>query len=335
MFNDISNLPRLEDIEKNLFQELQTVYQAVLVKALEELDIWLRDNRDYKRFENREMQKCTLATMFGPVMINRRRYIDREKGERVALLDQYLQFSGNDTLSPFLTEIAVEWAVRGPSYRDARDRFCDLLGYQAMSHEKIRQEVLKIEPKAIEVEEEPKQADVLFLEVDGLNVSKQNSTRKNREVKIGIAHEGWEKKHPSSQDYVLKNKSYWKTLENGEVFWDTFSRHLYERYTITENTHIVINGDGAEWIRSGVDYFQNAIYTYDRYHIKPWIKRALSNRTKEERRKAYLAADANDPVALVTAVAEAEKEEADEEKKKEIGDLRLFILENGCISGLP
>lgn len=41
-------------------------------------------------------------------------------------------------------------------------------------------------------------------------------------------------------------------------------------------------------------------------------------------RKAYLAADANDPVALVTAIAEAEKEE----KKEDICDLRLFILEN-------
>src|SRR5699024_11893150 len=62
----------------------------------------------------------------------------------------YLQFNGSDTLSPFLTEMVVKWAVKGPSYRDARDRFYDLLGYQAMSHEKIRQEVLKIEPKSVE-----------------------------------------------------------------------------------------------------------------------------------------------------------------------------------------
>src|SRR5699024_12684187 len=74
----------------------------------------------------------------------------RETGDRVALLDQYLQFNGSDTLSPFLTEMVAKWAVKGPSYRDARDRFYDLLGYQAMSHEKIRQEVLKIEPKSVE-----------------------------------------------------------------------------------------------------------------------------------------------------------------------------------------
>src|SRR5690625_673223 len=97
-------------------------------------------------------------------------------------------------------------------------------------------------------------------------------------------------------------------------------------YRITEDTFVVINGDGSPWIRSGVDYFQNAIYVYDHYHTKKWIKSALSNRTKQERRKAYLAADERDPVALLVAVAEAENAEIDEEKKEEIKELRLFIL---------
>src|SRR5699024_1088721 len=95
----------------------------------------------------------------------------------------------------------------------------------------------------------------------------------------------------------------------GEEFWESFSCHLYSHYNITENTHIVINGDAAPWIRKGVDYFESAIYTYDRYHLKKWIKGALSKRSKQERRKAYLAADANDPVALLVAISEAEKEE--------------------------
>src|SRR5699024_8000495 len=170
--------------------------------------------------------------------------------------------------------------------------------------------------------------DILFLEVDGLNVHKQHSTRKSREIKIGIAHEGWEKTHPSSNDYQLENKLYWATIENGETFWEEFSRYLYGEYDITGKTHIVINGDGAPWIRSGVDYFPNAIYVYDRYHLKPWIKKALGKRTKKERRRVYMAADANDPVALLTTIAEAEKAEMDEEKKEEIGELRRFILDN-------
>jgi len=48
-----------------------------------------------------------------------------------------------------------------------------------------------------------------------------------KEIKIGIAHEGWELRHPSSKEYVLKNKSYWHTLGKGDEFWEGFSRYLY------------------------------------------------------------------------------------------------------------
>lgn len=98
--------------------------------------------------------------------------------------------------------------------------------------------------------------DVLFLEVDGLHVHKQRFNKKTPEVKLGVVHEGWKKKHPEenvsaagSKEYELKNKSYWRSLDTGESFWDSFIRYLYNKYDITEDTHIVINGDGAPWIR--------------------------------------------------------------------------------------
>jgi len=115
-----------------------------------------------------------------------------------------------------------------------------------MSHETIRQEVLKIEAKDVEVpKENQKHVDVLFLEVDGLHVHKQNSSRSTREAKIGVVHEGWEKKHPSSNEYELKNKYFWHSLGTGEEFWESFSRHLYSQYALSKDTPIVINGDAA------------------------------------------------------------------------------------------
>src|SRR5699024_11129325 len=149
--------------------------------------------------------------------------------------------NGSNTLSPFLTEMVVKWAVKEPSYRDARDRFYELLGYQAMSHEKIRQKVLKIEPKSVEDKtKHPKDVDALFLEVDGLHVHKQHSTRSKREVKLGVVHEGWKRKHPSSDEYELRNKSYWYSLEDGVHFWELYSRYVYSTYSITIVTPDII-----------------------------------------------------------------------------------------------
>ena len=54
----------------------------------------------------------------------------------------------------------------------------------------------------------------------------------------------------------------------------------------------------------------------------------MGSRTKQERRKCYEAADANDPVALLTAIAEAEKAEFNEDKQDEIRNLREFVFNN-------
>jgi len=56
----------MKAIKSKLFNQLQEMFCEILVSVLEELDIYLRDNRDFERFENKEMQKTTLATMFGP-----------------------------------------------------------------------------------------------------------------------------------------------------------------------------------------------------------------------------------------------------------------------------
>jgi len=69
-----------------------------------------------------------------------------------------------------------------------------------------------------------------------------------------MSHEGWVKRHPNSREYELKSQSHWHTLGTGEEFWDSFSCHLYRQYLITKDTHIIINGDGAPWIRKDINY---------------------------------------------------------------------------------
>lgn len=167
MKNDIKNLPTMKEIEASLFKELQQIYSNILVELLEKIDLWLMDHRDFNRFKNHEKQTCTIGTLFGEIEVNRRIYIDRESGKRISLLDKYLELNGQEFLSPFLTELAVQWAVKGPSYRDARDRFKDILGYQVMSHETIRQKVLKMIGKDENVQSKSKKTvDALFLGID-------------------------------------------------------------------------------------------------------------------------------------------------------------------------
>jgi hypothetical protein len=155
-----------------------------------------------------------------------------------------------------------------------------------MSHETIRQLILRL-GELMEKEEEKKREEangtrrvpVLFVEADGYWCSMQEGKKKSREMRMMVAHEGWEARTPSSREHGLVGKTHYLDLDSKD-FWEKASRHLYSRYDIDENTVVVINGDRASWIRKGVEYFPKAIYQVDRFHIRRDLRRLLQG-TKE------------------------------------------------------
>ncbi len=114
--------------------------------------------------------------------MNRNYYYDRESGKYISLLDQHLQFEGAKGLSPLVQEMAMELAVEGQSYRSASHTLEKLLGYSVLSHETIRQHLLQTE--VVNRPSETPARPVLFVEVDGLYIKRQNKRIKGREEKI-------------------------------------------------------------------------------------------------------------------------------------------------------
>jgi len=73
-------------------------------------------------------------------------------------------------VSDSLKELVVLWGAKGPSYRDVRDRLEDLFGSRVLSHEKIRQLLIKSSntlQKAVKPEVPKKKVGILFIEADG------------------------------------------------------------------------------------------------------------------------------------------------------------------------
>lgn len=144
-----------------------------------------------KRFYLKDKRPLKFDSIYGSVELERNYYQDRETGEYVFLLDQYLNFDGTKGLSPVVQELAIELAVTGVSYRQAGQALEKLLGYPVISHEGIRQQLLNTEviPEEAIV---PLQQDVLFVEVDGLYTKRQRHKRKGKEEKIAAVPQGWE-----------------------------------------------------------------------------------------------------------------------------------------------
>jgi len=261
------------EIEQLLWDAVIETFQQAMVEILSMLDKYLMATRDKKRYEYKELKERTYVTMLGTITIKRRYYWDRDEKKWVYLLDEALGLKSRDQVSSCLKELVVLWATKGPSYRDVQERLKELYGYQVLSHEKIRQILLRASDAlkdAINMNERPgnKQVGTLFIEADGFWTFVQErgrKTKQKRETHLVVVHEGWERRQGVGEnaDYRLKNPMYVTvTAGDEESIWEQTRLRLAQRYKNLKDTQVIINGDFAPWIRACTEYFKNALYQY-------------------------------------------------------------------------
>jgi len=336
MKQDTIQLPTLKELEKDLFMTLQKTFGDVLVKILEDMDQHIADNRDKQRYYLQDKRSVEMDTSFGPVLIRRNYYKDRINGHYVYLLDQHLEFEGSKGFSPLVETLAMEMAVEGTSYRHASSMLEKLLGYKVISHETIRQHILQTEVKYQKPTDQVRQ--VLFVEVDGLYVKRQRAKRRGKEEKIAAVHEGW---IVNGKRTSLVSKRHY--IHKGKVpFWEGFEQFLIDNYSYNPKEHyLIINGDGAGWITACQEYFKNAFYTLDRFHVAKEVKTLFKGhkRYREIRKKLAKYDVKGFLTELNSAVGTLEDEEAEEKLEQFIsqlskypnalGDYREWLKEKG------
>lgn len=268
-----------KELEQSLWAAMLQEFGGALMSVLHMIDDTLLQGRDKQRYKVRDAVSRSMGTLFGlDLQFQRRRYVDVETGESVYLLDEVLGLAPHQQVSPGLQAAMLTQAVTTSSYRKAAESLRQLLGFQAVSHETIRQAVLAtgqaLEDEAEQERQDPqgrRRVDVLFLEVDGMMVSLQQERRGVLEEKIVTSHEGWQPRYPGSQAFALQRVRQFRTQDTAD-FWEEASRWVYSHYAIDERTVVVINGDRAGWIRRGVNYFPNAMYQVDRFHLQRELK---------------------------------------------------------------
>lgn len=321
MKNNNIALPLLKEIERAVWRNLQETYSDVMKSILEEIDQQIAEERDKGRFRMIGSRNMTVESLFGQIEIKRNYYRDREANKYIHLLDHYLAFDGEKGLTPLLEETAMEMAVTSTSYQHAADTLETLLGHQVVSHEGIRQKMLGIEliPEKTELSQQ-----VLFVEVDGLYLKRQEKNRKGKEEKIAAIHQGWE---VNGQRVSLKNKRHFHHLGTGH-FWEDFETFLVETFNYDPLTHLlVINGDGAPWITSCRKHFpSNSFFTIDRFHVARDIQGIFREHPRYRAIRKALAAYDGEKLLLElnSAVGTLENERREERLDKLIKQLEQY-----------
>lgn len=138
---------------------------------------------------------------------------------------------------------------------------------------------------------------VLFAEADELRVAMQRPKRRRRpgevlpkrralrgEVRLLVCHRGWTRRDPGSTEYRLAGKHVYAAVAGAEAFWRGAVLSLHGYCALEQVRCTVLNGDGAGWIRQGLEYLPHCEFQLDRWHLWQAVKAGVSDQPAVQRR---------------------------------------------------
>lgn len=284
------------DNGKELKQELLHLEKLLLEKAielarrtykaiLEEIDALIKRLR-VKTLSIEHKRSTWYRTRLGIVKVTRRQYRD-EKGYYHYLLDELLGMEKYRHTTMAVQDIALDLAssmtFRGSSEVLRKTSAIDL------SHQTIHRLLSRIADTCLEKQakatewfletgelppSEGKKVARLMVEADGVMISLQREKAKKAEVKVGIAYEGWQK--VGKDRYRTVNKTSVADIADSDTYWSTVALKLHQKYDLCNIKDVIVGGDGAGWIKEGVDYFGGR-FQLCRYHLNRELCYALGH----------------------------------------------------------
>lgn len=255
------------------------VYRSVV----EEIDNLLLRCRD-KALSVQHIRQVWYSTVMGRVRIGRRQYKDK-KGKYRYLLDEVLGTEGNSHTTAKVKHLALGMAC-DMSFRRS-SRLLEQTTAIHLSHQAIWGLVGRVadpylEQGRREIEwfletgelpsSEGKKVAGLMIEADGVMVSLQREKSRKAEVKLGIAYEGWSQ--VGKDRYATVNKTIYSDVAGGEEYWAGMMLKLQRKYDLGDTRRVVIGGDGASWVKDGLEHF-GGTYQLCRYHLNRQLTAAL------------------------------------------------------------
>lgn len=348
MINIANNEIKFNDLEEKMWKKKMQEGLEELRNELKIIDNQLLKDKDNAELEVKDFQKTTIKCKFGDLEFYRRRYKLTKYGKTrmIYLLDIYLELGYSGQYSQSIVELVLKEATE-KSYRKTAETIREttnvsithtaarkiLIDFSENHIEKLEKEKLKLYEKGfIEGQKEQK---MIYEESDGIYISKQNR-KKNKEarkgkklkseIKIGIIHEGFEKRYKN--DFRIKNKQMVSTTRNAKYFKRLVDMTIGTTYKESTIEKIIINADGAGWCKDIAESPKER-YQLDMFHIQKRITEAVIDKEYKELMSKVVKTDKPENIfnIIYNYKVELEYDEREEELKK-VKELEEYLKNN-------
>jgi hypothetical protein len=210
-----------------------------------------------------------LDTTLGHVVF--RRWRVKAAGKTTCLLDRLLGLARHRRVSPAVRKRASELASR-MTYREASTVLSEELGTPVSGqsvHGWVQPLGAAVEARELLLPAAPASRsapEVVVAEWDETLVRSQEQGEAHFAMKLGIGYSQKERQGPKR--WRLTDKVAYGGVEEPQVFAGRFYVRVADRFQVERAAHVLVKGDGAEWICQGAaQVFPRHVFQLDRWHL--------------------------------------------------------------------
>ena len=296
---------------KELFSEI--------AKQLDE--IIFEDNKKKKQYEPVRFQEKSLITKNGKAKFERRYYQDKETGEYVYLTDAVLGIDKGERIDKKVKSEVIERA-NDQSYNKSGKMVVPGLEISAttvMRNVRKNEWDMEIEERK---EEDKIKAKYIYIQVDEDHIKERNKKGCTISKIVTIYTRKRILTKPDRIDEVqqvrkeLVDKFTFSGLyKDNQKLWEDVAYYIDCTYKKDEIENIFIMGDGASYIKAGVEWIDKAVFVLDLFHLEKYINHL--NYDEYLKSKLQEAIDQYDPISTENIMKEAIKKIKQEIKEDE------------------
>lgn len=250
---------------KHLLTDAVNFCREILNNLIEEIDDMLAKTPSCRDgWVIHKKSERVLETSLGTINCKRRYYKNKKDGSYAYLVDSIIGMEKYERISKTLKADLCNQAVNH-SYQQSSQICCD----NRISKQSVMRAIKSFEFSREEELVHKEDVKVIHVQADEDHVAMQNG-RRCKEVKLAVIHEPARKLGKKS--YLPSKRHVFSSNESPDEFWSRLATDVDKIYGQNKGLKIYLHGDGAAWIKKGLEWLPNSKFVLDKFHALKSLK---------------------------------------------------------------
>ena len=270
----------------------------------------------------------SILTELGEIKYNRDYYYNKNTASYETPLDQMLSVQHRARIGDAIIAGLVSKATEESYAKSTMDITGGLVSRQSVRNHILKAPELEKQPEGSE-RKQNRTLDI-YADEDHAHLQKpgKEKGKRNKNVPLVTVTEGTVSTG-KDRNATLNPMHFVDEMMDSKCLWASVEGYIAKAYEVEKLEAVRIHGDGASWIKSGLENFANVEHVLDGYHLQKYLN-SLSNRFPNLSVKSRIngAIAGNDRVRVEAIVGDLAKKCRSEKDFKKVQEFQTYLFSN-------